>query len=149
MDIFIRRLPEAVTRLDLIHFVSDALKPQWSFFTGSLSNSNQVDCEIMRITDSDNQTVEYHGIAHFTQPHKAIGVIARLNGSMLKGKMMEVRKFYHRSYLRDRRIQPSPSPLPSPMTEQRREERRRSQLLIEEILAGATRTQGYHPRPHA
>jgi len=149
MDIFIRRLPEAVTRLDLIHFISDAVKPHWSIFGGTSSKADQFDCEIIRITDFDNQTIEYHGVAHFAQPHEALSVISRLNGSMLKGKMMEVRKFFHRSPLRDRRTQTAPSPLPKHLTEQRRGDRRRSQLLIEEIHAGATRTQGYHPRLHA
>lgn len=148
MDIFIRRLPESVTRLDLIHFISGALKPHWALFSAPPKTAN-VDCEIMRVTDIDSQTVEYHGIAHFAQPNEAMGVIARLNGTLLKGKQMEVRKFFHRSSLRDRRIHSSSNPLPTHVFEQRHEDRRRSQLLIEEFHAGATRIQGYSPQLHA
>ena len=144
MDIFIRRLPESVTKLDLIHFISGALKPRWSLFGGS-DRTTSVDCEIMRVTDIEGQTVEYHGIAHFDHPNEAMGVIARLNGYMLKGKRMEVRTFFHRSPLRDRRINPASHPLPDHIVEQRQQDRRRSHLLIEGFNAGATRAKGYSP----
>lgn len=148
MDIFIRRLPESVTRLDLIHFISSAIKPHWTLFGMSLKHGN-IDCQIVRVTDIDNQTVEYHGIAHFTKPNEALAVIARLNGEFFKEKRMEVRKYFHRSPLRDRRNQTNASPLPAPVVEQRREERRRSRLLIEEFHAGATRVHEYSPQLHA
>lgn len=148
MDIFIRRLPESVTRLDLIHFISSAIKPHWTLF-GTASKPVKIDCEIVRVTDIDSQTVEYHGIAHFTKPNEAVDVIERLDGRFLKGKKMEVRKYFHRSPLRERRNLDRSNPLPSPMEEQRHEKRRRSQLLVEEFHAGATRIQGYSPLLHA
>ncbi|MCB1902852.1 MAG: RNA-binding protein [Gammaproteobacteria bacterium] len=147
MDVFVRRLPESVTRLDLIHFISSALKPHWTLFGMTLKPEN-IDCQILRVTDIDKQTVEYHGIAHFAKPNEAVAVIARLNGEFFKEKQMEVRKYFHRSPLRDRRQQTT-SPLTAPEEEQRREERRRAGLLIEEFHAGATRAHGYSPQLHA
>ena len=148
MDVFIRRLPESVTRLDLIHFIASVIKPHWTLF-GMRSKPVKFDCEIMRVTDIDNQTVEYHGIAHFAKPNEAMSVISRLNGTLLKGKKMEVRKYFQRSPLRNRRLRTSSDPLPSSVQEQRRKDRRRSQLLVEDFLAGATRIQGYSPQLHA
>lgn len=148
MDIFIRRLPESLTRLDLIHFISSAIKPNWNIF-GRTSSPAKFDCEIMRITDIDSQTVEYHGVAHFALSNEALAAISRLNGSVLKGKTMEVRKYFHRSPLRDRRMLTSSLPLPNPIQEKRHEERRRPQLLIEGFHAGATRIRGYTPQLQA
>jgi RNA recognition motif-containing protein len=142
MDIFIRRLPESVTRLDLIHFVSAALRPQWSIFRRG-DDLQQIDCEIFQVTSVDNQTAEYHGIAHFNDPTEAMAVIERLNGRQLKGKRMEVRKYFHRSALRDRRRHPFDRLPGGDIVEKRQADRRRDQLLIEPLHAGITRPQFY------
>ncbi|MCB1759715.1 MAG: RNA-binding protein [Gammaproteobacteria bacterium] len=142
MDIFIRRLPESVTRLDLIHFVSAALRPQWSLFRRG-DGPQQIDCEIFRVTSLDNQSAEYHGIVHFEDPTEAMAVIERLNGRQLKGKRMEVRKYYHRSNLRDRRRQPNGQMPAGDIVEQRQADRRRNHLQIEPLHAGITRPHFY------
>lgn len=148
MDIFIRRLPESVTRLDLIHFVADALPSHWSLFSHA-SEHAPVDCEIMQLTDCDTQLTEYHGIAHFANPTEALAVIGRLDGRTLKGKPMQVRKYFHRSELRDRR-KLSDQQLPAEETvERRRSDRRRSELAMAALHAGATRAAIHGQQIHA
>lgn len=138
MEVFIRRLPESVTRLDLIHFVSNAIRPRWKIFRSGAGLS-AVNCEIYKFTNEDTGVVEFHGIARLKSERDAVDAIERLDGAFLKGKFMEVRRFIHRSSAGDRRrgsrtAQPSTS-----YRDRRRENRRRGHLVIEELHAGATR----------
>ena len=136
MELFIRRLPEATTRLDLIQFVSDALKPRWHLLqfapAGSLTG-----CEILRIEDTDQESVEFHGVIHIEPAAAALTALERLDGNYFKSKKVEVRKYFHRSIKRDRRHHQSAS-LTDDIQEQRKRDRRRTHLLIEPLHAGAT-----------
>lgn len=144
MDIFIRRLPESVTRLGLINYLSSSLRSHWNPFSNR-HGKKILGCEIFRIIDRKGQTVEYHGIAHIEPAKDAVVVIERLNGTRLKDKTMEVRKFYHRSSLRDQRHEEES--LPADVWERRKRDRRRSRLQIEPLHAGATRAKTVLPLP--
>jgi hypothetical protein len=136
MEIFIRRLPNSTTRLDLMQFISAALRPKWYLlqFTpiGSLGR-----CDICRIDDPKTKQVEYHGIAHIEPPSAALHLINRLNGEMFKTKKVEVRKFFHRSSKRDRRQIPADQ-LPKDIFEKRKQDRRRSGIQTDYLHAGVT-----------
>lgn len=141
MDIFIRRLPNAITRLDLMQFISDALKPRWYRLQfnppGKLTH-----CEICRIQDINSNRVEYHGIAQVEPPTAGLQVINRLNGELFKNKQVEVRKFFRRSTKRDRRDQPVQI-LTHPLFDNRRQDRRRPSIRIEFLHAGTTAEQDF------
>ena len=56
-------------------------------------------CEIIRITDSSNDSVEYHGLVEL-QPAKLALLAAReLNGTEIGGKPIGVHRYQHRSSL--------------------------------------------------
>ena len=152
MDIFIRRLPNSTTRLDLMQFIASALKPKWYRLQfsplGKLTH-----CDICRIDDSQNDQVEYHGIARIDPPSAALQVINRLNGELFKNKQVEVRKFFRRSAKRDRRHLRKEGPLPGRL-EKRKQDRRRPDLHMEHLHAGTTTDSSLHhlkatrPIPH-
>lgn len=136
MDIFIRRLPNSTTRLDLMQFVSAALKPKWYLLQfsplGKLTH-----CDICRIDDTGNGQVEYHGLARIDPPSAGLEVINRLNGEYFKNKKVEVRKFFRRSTKRDRR-HVAENELPQGSFEKRKKDRRRPHLHMEYLHAGTT-----------
>ena len=127
MELFIRRLPEATTRLDLIQFVSNALKPRWHLLQFAPSGS-LTECKILQIEDTDQESIEFHGLIQIVPAAAALTALERLDGNYFKSKKVEVRKYFHRSIERDRRYHQSAS-LPDDIQEQRRQDRRRTHLL--------------------
>ncbi|WP_428604734.1 RNA recognition motif domain-containing protein [Sedimenticola sp.] len=136
MEIFVRRLPNSTTRLDLMQFISAALKPKWYLLQfspiGTLGH-----CDICRIDDPKTKQVEYHGIVQVEPPSAALSLINRLNGELFKTKKVEVRKFFRRSSKRDRRRIQDSQP-PNEIIEKRKQDRRRSGITIDFLHAGIT-----------
>lgn len=136
MEVFIRRLPNSTTRLDLMQFISSALKPRWYLLqfapVGTLTH-----CDICRIDDQLNNQVEYHGIVQIEPPSAALNVIKQLNGEYFKSKKVEVRKFFRRSIKRDRR-RVMPASLTKNHIDQRKQDRRRPYIHTELHTAGIT-----------
>ncbi|WP_157606813.1 RNA-binding protein [Sedimenticola selenatireducens] len=136
MEIFIRRLPNSTTRLDLMQFVSEALRPKWYLLQfspiGTLGH-----CDICRIDNPKTKQVEYHGIVHVDPPSAALSLINRLNGEIFKTKKVEVRKFFRRSTKRDRR-RTSLEQISRDISEKRKQDRRRSGIQIDYLHAGIT-----------
>lgn len=128
MLVFIRLLPESVTQSDLRKFVSRAMRSYWSslFFPSSRIRST----EIRKCSNSTNHSVEYHGIVDIEPAKAAVKAIRKLNRRSLKGKEVEVRKYYQRSALRDRRIDDAED---IPTGERRRQDRRRQAMHIERV----------------
>lgn len=137
MEIFIRRLPTSTTRLHLMKFISEALKPKWYLLQFSPQGTLQ-HCDIWRIQDPHTKQVEYHGVAHIEPPSAALQLINKLNGQLFKTKPVEVRKFFHRSTERDRRRSQDPQ-IAAEFNEKRKRDRRRSGLQIDHLQAGITR----------
>ena len=106
MLVFIRLLPDAVTRGDLRQFVIQGCQPSILRPLRRPARINRF--EIVKITNLRTKTVEYHGLAEIEPAKAALSVIKRLNRAELKGRKIEVRKFYRRSQLRDRRGQQPP-----------------------------------------
>jgi hypothetical protein len=136
MEVFIRRLPNSTTRLDLMQFLSAALKPKW-YRLQFAPLGHLVHCEICRIDDPINKLVEYHGIAQIEPPSAARTIINQLNGEFFKTKKVEVRKFFRRSINRDRR-RTSLTQTSLDILEKRKQDRRRPQIHTELLTAGVT-----------
>ena len=101
MLVFIRLLPMSVTQHDLRKFLGKALRPSWRnlFFTRGTVRST----EIRKFSNHANDSVEYHGIVEIEPAKGAVRAIRKLNRTRLKDREVEVRKYYQRSALRDRR----------------------------------------------
>lgn len=136
MEIFIRRLPKSTTRLHLMKFISDALKPKWYLLQFSPKGTLR-HCDIWRIDDPQTKQVEYHGVARIEPPSAALQLINRLNGQPFRTKIVEVRKFFHRSSERDRR-RLQDEQIAKGFSEKRKRDRRRSGLHIDHLHAGVT-----------
>ncbi len=136
MDIFIRRLPDATTRLDLLRFVSSALKPKWYELQFAPIGKIKA-CEICQISNDSDDLQEFHGIVRVEPASAALTVIERLNGEEINSKQVQVRKFFKRSVARDPRKIPF-VPSPSSAIEQRQKDRRRPHLVLQKLLSGAT-----------
>jgi hypothetical protein len=125
MMLFLRGLPEDLTRREFKAFVQTAMKGldsrTFSF------KANVCSCAILRITDHTNGGVEHHGLVEIQPAKAAMRAIEELDGKHLKGARIEVRRYHHRSPLRDRRG--SKKELGSP--DNRQKERRRGNVKID------------------
>jgi RNA recognition motif-containing protein len=125
MMLFLRGLPEDVTQKELRAFVQEAVRPRHKrSFSLKAAVSN---CTILRITDQTNGATEHHGLVEIHPAKAAIGAIETLNGKTLKGASIEVRRYHHRTPLRDRRRNRSEQDYP----DQRKEDRRRRFIKID------------------
>ena len=136
MLVFIRLLPESVTQNDLRKFVNKALRSPWLGLFGSQGKSKST--EIRKITYRQTLSVEYHGIVEIEPAKAAAAVIRKLNRSPLKGRDVEVRKYYQRSPLRDHRTQQGEAAAFRAENNRRRHDRRRVDMITERVhTAGA------------
>lgn len=127
--LFLSRLPHGVTRKELKAFVQSALHGDTRLpFARTTAVCN---CSILRITDPTNGSSELHGLVEVQPAKAAMQAIEELNGKELKGTPIEVRRYHHRSPLRDRRTPGAPVQ----EAEKRAGERRRKDLRIELISA--------------
>jgi hypothetical protein len=101
MLIFIRLLPESVTQGELRRFVEKAIRSPWRRLPFSRNKIQMA--EIRKLVNRATGSVEYHGLVDVEPAKGAVKAIRKLNLTPLKGKTVEVRKYYKRSPLRDRR----------------------------------------------
>jgi hypothetical protein len=105
--LFIRRLPEGVTRKELKQFIQTTVR---EFGERPFSLKAAVcNCSIVCISDSEDGTREFHGLVEVQPAKAAIEAIRVLNGTKLHGVPLEVRRYQHRSPLRDQRDDAPPS----------------------------------------
>jgi hypothetical protein len=128
MLIFIRLLPESVTQGELRRFVEKAIHSPWSglFFARCKIRM----AEIRKLVNRATGSVEYHGVVDVEPAKGAAKAIRKLNLTPLKGKAVEVRKYYKRSPLRDRREGGS---LEAASANRRQRDRRRPNLVAESV----------------
>jgi len=131
MWIFIRQIPKGTTHEELGKFVSKGLRPFWIFFPLP-SHAKVKRYEILKIFDPEAKTTEYHGLVQVYPSKAALQVTERLNGLKLQGKLIEVRKYFHRSPYRDRRRILSER---EEQNEHRRQDRRRDRLRSRVLYA--------------
>jgi hypothetical protein len=137
VQIFVRLLPEAVSQSDLRHFVSEGLHPNWFGFS---ANGQILAMEIRKLTNRETFSTEYHGIVDIEPAKAAMHAIQKLNRHSLRGKDVEVRKFYQRSALRDRRQHQEGEGISE---ERRKKDRRRDNMLEERVHRSGALGIGY------
>jgi hypothetical protein len=123
--LFLKGLPDQITRRELKAFVQGALRGNGQ---RSLTMKPTVcTCSVLRITDPENGESELHGLVEVQPAKAAMLAIDELNDRELRGARIRVRRYRHRSPLRDRRK--SESDVGGP--DSRDGERRRKNLRIE------------------
>ncbi len=131
MYIFVRRIPEGVSRRELGRFVDKATHRFW--WRLPFVSQPQVDkCEILRIEDLENGHIEYHGLISVQPAKAALSLINRLDGERIRGKPVEVRKYFRRSSYKDRRRYYADGD-DLAFDDRRRGDRRRAKLRIRTI----------------
>jgi len=128
MLVFIRMIPESVTRQDLQHYVAEAFHSPWARLFGRPARVKTL--EILKLTDEGDQTVEFHALADIEPKKSALLAIRRLNRVPLLGRHVAVRKYYTRSDYRDRRGQ-RPDQETLSIQDRRMQDRRRPHLQRE------------------
>lgn len=130
MLIFIRLLPESITHTDLRRFADKAIQSTWLNLFHPPIQINSI--EIRKITNTQTHSAEYHGVIDIEPAKMAAKAIRKLHRTPLKRKEVEVRKFFQRSTLRDRRRQTQSQVAPT-IEERRRQDRRRPGLVTEQV----------------
>ncbi len=102
MWLFIRRIRYTTTRKQLERFIARGLQHHWLFIPLP-SKAHIKRCEILQITNGQGHEAEFHGLVDIEPASAAQAAIEKLDGKELKGKAVQIRKFFRRSYLRDRR----------------------------------------------
>jgi hypothetical protein len=91
-------------------------------------------CKVLKITDLDNGDVEFIALVHVNPEKAALKAIAKLNRTLLRGRLVEVRQYRYRSRKNDRRTRRYPV---SAQHERRSLDRRRPNLEVEEAAGPA------------
>ncbi len=130
MLVFIRFLPKSVTIGDLRHFVNNSVRSFWSRHFGRQGTITGI--LIIKVTNPKTHSIEYHGMVNIQPIKSAQAAIRNLNWTILKGVPVEVREFFHRSPLLDRRKGQSDIEHES-FNDLRKRDRRRSHLSLEPV----------------
>ena len=143
MRLFVPNLPESVTESELRRLVRRLVRSPWLRLWGRSGSITTL--EIVRLTNPEPRAVEFHGIIEIEPEPPALRAIRKLDGSRIKGKAIEVRKYYRRSSYRERRIQQIKS-RDGIMFNRRKGERRRLHLQ-REIVEVSGRCQAGTQKP--
>lgn len=93
MKIFIPRLPEATTRMELRRFAEAELELRLSLpFT---QKARIITCDILRIAD-DQGIVEYHGLLTVMPDRAGEWLVSHLMGARFNGKLIVAREYVDR-----------------------------------------------------
>lgn len=134
MLVFIRMLPESTTVTDLDQLVDRALVRTWPNFFRHRGSYDKP--QILKITDQDRMSIEYHGLVEIEPADAAMGTVKRLSNIRLRGTQLEVRRYFRRSPYLDRRGQMSGRE-ELKFLDRRVSDRRRPRLKIEQVdIAG-------------
>lgn len=137
MLVFIRMLPESATLTDLAQLVDRSMQRPWSGLFRNRGNYDKL--RILKITDRDKGSTEYHGLLEIEPAEAALAAIRRLNNLRLNGQLLQARRYFRRSPYLDRRGQ-MPGSEELKFMNRRTGDRRRSHLEIESVdTAGTTR----------
>ena len=102
MLLLIKDIPRYSTRKEIARFIASA-RGTFGRFIPFISGFSLEKCEILRLEDKRQETVEYHGLVSIASEKSCIALIDRLNGAVFFGKRVEVRPFIKRSPYKDRR----------------------------------------------
>ena len=128
MILFIGNIPAYSKERDFVRFLARVGSGllNWMPFVPRLTLRK---CQLLRIEDPQQRTVEYHGLVSIQPTKSAQDLLRKLNGRKFQGKPVEVRRYHKRSFRMDRRvIHADPSTLKQ---DRRHGDRRRPALKIE------------------
>jgi hypothetical protein len=95
--LFLRKIPEGVTRKELKAFIRSAVK---ELDNRPISLTKAVcNCTVLCISDLENGSREYHGLVEVQPAKAAMCAIKALDGKKLKGRPVEVHRYRQRSRL--------------------------------------------------
>jgi len=135
MLIFFRLIPDSITEKVLRRFVRDALCSPWRRLFRRWGNIRSI--RIIKITNQETFSIEYHGLVDVEPARLADAAIKRLNRTELGVRAVQVRKFHKRSGYRDRRTQDSRMEGLA-IQNRRKRDRRRDSLSTERVyVSGA------------
>lgn len=125
MLLFIKDIPKYSTNQEVTRFISSG-RSSLARFIPFISGFSVLKCEILRIEDKRQLTVEYHGLITVEPEKTGHALINRLDGAILNGRRVEVRPYFKRAAYKDRRrIHANLELLPA---ERRSRDRRRDYL---------------------
>lgn len=101
MKIFIRREDGVFSRSELLRFVKGGLRGPW--YTAFRSRGKVAACRALRIMDVSGRRSEYHWLVEVAPAKAAWLLIQKLNGRRIRGKPVQVRRWFDRSKAGDRR----------------------------------------------
>ncbi len=127
MKLFLRQVPSDSTAEELCGFVEPVVGPRW--YTPFRAAGEVSQCQLLTISKSQGESIETHGLVDIEPPHVAEVAIIRLNGRKLRGRVVEVRRWFDRSADNDRR-DPSRPQADLPGAQKRRSDRRRAGLKM-------------------
>ncbi len=102
MLLFIRDVSKFSSKKEFSKFIASA-RGRVGRFIPFLNNFSLEKCEILRIEDKLEETIEYHGVVSIEPDKTCLTLINRLNGAVFLGKKVEVRPFIKRAPYKDRR----------------------------------------------
>jgi hypothetical protein len=126
--LFISGLPESIAP-DVLRLKFQNLlqtRRHWGFSSGGSIGS----CDIVRIVDLNSEEVEFHALVEIQPAKFALQAIKMLDGCLIDGHKLEVRRYNHRSSFRERRVDGSGKMLVNAAND-RAGDRRRDGLRIE------------------
>jgi hypothetical protein len=129
MIIFIRDISDSTSQKELNAFTTQGLRR--TQILPFLRRGKLKMSDILRIRNLDTDRVEYHGLAYIDDDREGETLIRHLSGSLLHGKVMEVREYFPRSGRRERRLNSGKGQLA--IVDRRRGDRRRKNLQIETL----------------
>lgn len=132
MIIFFSHVPENTRHKDLVELIKPAMK---SFLFGEKGTIKKL--KIVQLKDPRNKISEYHALVSIEPETVAKRVIKRLNRKKLLGRVIEVRRYYRRNKLNDRRFNFEPDvQIREDISERprRRGDRRRKNLKAVEVV---------------
>ena len=121
MLVIVCKIPAKTSLGELLEFALSCFNSWLPFQKGPEVNRY----EILEILDGETNDLEYHGLINFQHAKDAEKAIKRLNGKKLRGSIVTVREYVHRSP-GDRRVNKRTQGLNRP------DERRRTSLQITE-----------------
>ena len=134
MIVFLRRIPADTNKYEILHFIRPALRSHIFSKKGEIKN-----IKVFAITDTEKNTVEYHGLVRIEPEAVAEKVIKKLNRQTINGKNIAVREYHLRNWHNDPRLKLKNARLSFP--DRRKADRRRKKIRVEEVGAIAEAAQ--------
>ncbi len=130
MLLFIKDIPRYSTRKEITQFIASS-RGAFGRFIPFVKSFTLEKCQILRLEDKQQDTVEYHGLVSIAPEKTCLALIDKLDGAVLSGKKVEVRPYIKRSAYKDRRRMHADLEL---LPQERRRQDRRRRVLTTRFL---------------